>query len=42
MKLLRRRYEQVYGGIHYRAAIEGIVQGKEIGDFVVNKLKMTK
>lgn len=32
-----------YGGIHYRAAIEnGIVQGKEIGDFVVNKLKMTK
>jgi hypothetical protein len=32
-----------YGGIHYRAAIEnGIVQGKEIGDFVVNKLKMIK
>lgn len=32
-----------YGGIHYRAAIEnGIVQGKEIGDFVVNKLKMNK
>ncbi|EIA09403.1 vanadium-dependent haloperoxidase [Flavobacterium frigoris] len=32
-----------YGGIHYRASIEnGIVQGKEIGDFVVNKLKMTK
>jgi hypothetical protein len=25
-------YEQFYGGIHYRAAIEnGIVQGKEIG-----------
>ena len=32
-----------YGGIHYRAAIEnGIVQGKEIADFVVNKLKMKK
>ena len=32
-----------YGGIHYRAAIEnGIVQGKNISDFVVNKLKMTK
>lgn len=32
-----------YGGIHYRAAIEnGIVQGKGIGDFVVNKLKMIK
>jgi hypothetical protein len=32
-----------YGGIHYRAAIEnGIVQGKEIGDFVVKKLKMIK
>ena len=32
-----------YGGIHYRAAIEnGIVQGKNISDFIVNKLKMTK
>ena len=32
-----------YGGIHYRAAIEnGIVQGKNISDFVVSKLKMTK
>lgn len=32
-----------YGGIHYRAAIEnGIVQGKNISDFVVDKLKMTK
>lgn len=32
-----------YGGIHYRAAIEnGIVQGKNISDFVVRKLKMTK
>lgn len=32
-----------YGGIHYRAAIEnGIVQGKNISDFVVGKLKMTK
>ncbi|WP_369766106.1 vanadium-dependent haloperoxidase [Flavobacterium sp. WC2429] len=32
-----------YGGIHYRAAIEnGIVQGKEIADFIVDKLKMKK
>ncbi|WP_264565590.1 vanadium-dependent haloperoxidase [Flavobacterium sp. N3904] len=32
-----------YGGIHYRAAIEnGMVEGKNVGDFVVNKLKMTK
>lgn len=32
-----------YGGIHYKAAIEnGIIQGKNIGDFVNNKLKMTK
>lgn len=30
-----------YGGIHYRAAIEnGIIQGKEIGDYVEIKLKM--
>jgi hypothetical protein len=32
-----------YGGIHYRAAIEnGMIQGKQVGDFVVNKLKMKK
>jgi hypothetical protein len=32
-----------YGGIHYRAAIEnGMVEGKNVGDFVVNKLKMIK
>lgn len=32
-----------YGGIHYKASIEnGIVQGKNIGDFIVAKLKMTK
>ncbi|MBW4359558.1 vanadium-dependent haloperoxidase [Flavobacterium taihuense] len=32
-----------YGGIHYRAAIEnGMVEGKNVGDFVVNKLKMVK
>ena len=32
-----------YGGIHYKASIEnGIVQGKNIGDFIVTKLKMTK
>ena len=32
-----------YGGIHYRAAIEnGMVEGKNVGNFVVSKLKMTK
>jgi hypothetical protein len=32
-----------YGGIHYRAAIEnGMVEGKNVGDFVVSKLRMTK
>ncbi len=32
-----------YGGIHYRAAIEnGMVQGKQVGNFVVTKLKMNK
>ena len=30
-----------YGGIHYRAAIEnGMIRGKNVGDFVVKKLKM--
>jgi hypothetical protein len=29
-----------YGGIHYRASIEnGMVQGQNIGNYVVNKLK---
>ena len=32
-----------YGGIHYKFSIEnGIEQGKNIGNFVVTKLKMTK
>ena len=32
-----------YGGIHYKASIEnGIEQGKNMGDFIVSKLKMTK
>jgi hypothetical protein len=32
-----------YGGIHYRASIDnGIVQGKQLAGFIVNKLKMTK
>lgn len=32
---------RMYGGIHYRAAVEiGIKQGRDIGDFVVGKLKM--
>ncbi|MFV8335390.1 vanadium-dependent haloperoxidase [Flavobacterium sp. RSP29] len=34
---------RLYGGIHYRAAIEnGIVQGNNIGDYINNKLKMNK
>ncbi|WP_224491314.1 vanadium-dependent haloperoxidase [Robertkochia flava] len=34
---------RMYGGIHYRAAIEvGIKQGRELGDFVVNRLNMKK
>ena len=33
---------RLYGGIHYRAAIEvGLEQGQELGAYVVNKLKMT-
>jgi hypothetical protein len=32
-----------YGGIHYKPAIEnGIVQGKNIADFIISKLKMDK
>jgi PAP2 superfamily len=32
-----------YGGIHYKSAIEnGIIQGKNIGNFIIKKLKMTK
>lgn len=34
---------RMYGGIHYRAAIEvGIKQGRDLGKFIVNKLEMTK
>lgn len=34
---------RMYGGIHYRVAIEvGLKQGKDLGHFLVNKLKMTK
>ena len=33
---------RLYGGIHYRAAIDvGLQQGKDLGAFVVNKLNMT-
>lgn len=33
---------RMYGGIHYRAAVDiGLEQGKEVGKFVVQKLKMT-
>ena len=32
---------RLYGGIHYRSAIEvGLKQGKDLGNFVVNKLTM--
>jgi hypothetical protein len=32
-----------YGGIHYKAAIvNGIGQGKNVGDFIVKKIKMVK
>jgi hypothetical protein len=34
---------RMYGGIHYRAAIDvGIKQGRDLGKFVVDKLNMTK
>lgn len=33
---------RMYGGIHYRAAVEiGVGQGRSLGKFVVDKLKMT-
>ena len=33
---------RMYGGIHYRVAIEvGLEQGRNLGDFVVNHLRMT-
>ena len=33
---------RMYGGIHYRAAVEvGVKQGRDLGDFVINNLKMT-
>jgi len=34
---------RMYGGIHYRAAIDvGIKQGRDLGEFIVDKLDMTK
>lgn len=34
---------RLYGGIHYRAAIEnGVDQGANVGNFVISKLKMRK
>ncbi len=34
---------RLYGGIHYRSAIEiGLDQGKDLGNFVVSKLQMVK
>jgi len=33
---------RMYGGIHYRAAVEiGVKQGRDLGKFVIDKLKMT-
>ena len=33
---------RMYGGIHYRAAVEiGVGQGRKLGNFVVDKLQMT-
>ena len=33
---------RMYGGIHYRAAVEvGVKQGRELGAFVVDRLKLT-
>ncbi|MEE9362611.1 MAG: vanadium-dependent haloperoxidase [Cellulophaga sp.] len=34
---------RMYGGIHYRVAVEvGVKQGRDLGDFLVNKLNMQK
>lgn len=34
---------RMYGGIHYRAAVEiGVKQGRDLGKFVVDNLKMSK
>ncbi len=33
---------RMYGGIHYRAAVEiGVKQGRDLGKFVINKIKMS-
>lgn len=34
---------RLYGGIHYRPAIDnGVTQGRALGRYVVDKIKMTK
>ena len=34
---------RLYGGIHYRMAIdEGVTQGQKVGEFIIQKLKTTK
>lgn len=34
---------RMYGGIHYRKAVEvGVKQGRDLGDFVINNLRMTE
>ncbi len=34
---------RIYGGIHYRAAVEnGVVQGKAIGNFILDKIRTRK
>ncbi len=33
---------RMYGGIHYRAAVEvGVKQGRDLGEYIMNKVKMT-
>jgi hypothetical protein len=33
---------RMYGGIHYRAAVEvGVKQGRDLGEFIVENLNMT-
>ena len=34
---------RMYGGIHYRAAVEvGVGQGRNLGNFIVDKLEMNE
>jgi hypothetical protein len=34
---------RMYGGIHYRPAVEqGVVEGRALGDFIIEKIKTRK